>query len=129
MPRLALILVDEEHDLSFKQQDGFRYSARDIAVKRASELDIPIVLGILPLRTPRHAEFLHQKVAGINVPLPYTEAYASFGVRCIVGNEVPNNAGSLAAVEVTAPEGTILNAPPPAAVSGRARSALPLLPR
>ncbi len=57
--------------------------------------------------------------AGINVPLPYTEAYASFGVRCIVGNQVPNNAGSLAAVRVTAPEGSILNAPPPSAVSAR----------
>jgi len=57
--------------------------------------------------------------AGINVPLPYTQAYASFGVRCIVGNEVPNNAGSLAAVVVTAPAGCILNAPPPRAVSAR----------
>jgi N-methylhydantoinase B len=57
--------------------------------------------------------------AGINVPLPYTEAYASFGVRCIVGNEVPNNAGSLAAITVTAPEGSILNAPRPSAVSAR----------
>ncbi len=45
MPRLGLIVLDEEHDASFKQQDGFRYSARDIAVKRALELDIPIVLG------------------------------------------------------------------------------------
>ena len=57
--------------------------------------------------------------AGINVPLPYTQAYASFGVRCIVGNQVPNNAGSLAAVTVTAPAGSILNAPPPSAVSAR----------
>jgi N-methylhydantoinase B len=57
--------------------------------------------------------------AGINVPLPYTEAYASFGVRCIVGNEVPNNAGSLAAITITAPEGSILNAPRPSAVSAR----------
>lgn len=57
--------------------------------------------------------------AGINVPLPYTEAYASFGVRCIVGNQVPNNAGSLAAVKITAPAGSILNAPPPSAVSAR----------
>jgi N-methylhydantoinase B len=56
---------------------------------------------------------------GINVPLPYTEAYASFGVRCIVGNDVPNNAGSLATVRVTAPEGCILNARPPRAVSAR----------
>ncbi|MEQ8483216.1 MAG: hydantoinase B/oxoprolinase family protein [Pseudomonadales bacterium] len=56
---------------------------------------------------------------GINVPLPYTQAYASFGVRCIVGNDIPNNAGSLAAVRVTAPAGCILNARPPRAVSAR----------
>ncbi len=45
MPELGLMILDEEHDASFKQQDGFRYSARDVAVKRAAELDIPIVLG------------------------------------------------------------------------------------
>ncbi|MDX1379746.1 MAG: hydantoinase B/oxoprolinase family protein [Xanthomonadales bacterium] len=56
---------------------------------------------------------------GVNVPLTYTQAYASFGVRCVVGNDVPNNAGSLAVVRVSAPEGCILNAPRPAAVSAR----------
>ena len=56
---------------------------------------------------------------GINVPLNYTEAYASFGVRCVVGNDVPNNAGSLAPVTVRAPAGCILNAEFPAAVSAR----------
>jgi N-methylhydantoinase B len=56
---------------------------------------------------------------GINVPLTYTQAYASFGVRCVIGNDVPNNAGSLGAIRVTAPEGCILNAPRPAAVSAR----------
>lgn len=45
MPELGLIVVDEEHDASFKQQDGMRYSARDVAVFRASERGIPIVLG------------------------------------------------------------------------------------
>jgi len=45
MPRLQLIILDEEHDASFKQQDGFRYSARDVAVKRAAELRIPVLLG------------------------------------------------------------------------------------
>ncbi len=56
---------------------------------------------------------------GINVPLAYTRAYASFGVRCVVGSEIPNNAGSLGAISVTAPNGSILNAPPPAAVAAR----------
>ena len=56
---------------------------------------------------------------GINVPLPYTQAYASFGVRCLVGPTVPNNAGSLGPIRVTAPEGSILNAPSPCAVAAR----------
>ena len=42
---LGVIILDEEHDLSFKQQEGFRYSARDVAVKRAHQNNIPIVLG------------------------------------------------------------------------------------
>ena len=42
---LGLIIVDEEHDLSFKQQDGFKYNARDLAVVRAQKLNIPIILG------------------------------------------------------------------------------------
>ena len=42
---LRLIIVDEEHDSSYKQQDGLRYSARDVAVKRAMTLAIPVVLG------------------------------------------------------------------------------------
>jgi len=56
---------------------------------------------------------------GINVPLTYTQAYASFGVRCVIGGAVPNNAGSLGAVKITAPKGSILNAPDPAAVAAR----------
>jgi N-methylhydantoinase B len=56
---------------------------------------------------------------GINVPLAYTVAYTSFGVRCIVGPDVPNNTGSLDVVRVSAPEGCILNAPHPAPVQIR----------
>ena len=41
----GLIIIDEEHDPSFKQQDGFRYSARDLALVRAQRLGIPVVLG------------------------------------------------------------------------------------
>ncbi|MCA2998377.1 MAG: primosomal protein N' [Rhodocyclaceae bacterium] len=45
LPRLGIIIVDEEHDASYKQQEGVRYSARDVAVFRASQARCPIVLG------------------------------------------------------------------------------------
>lgn len=45
MPRLGLVVVDEEHDASFKQQEGLRYSARDAAVYRAKLAECPVVLG------------------------------------------------------------------------------------
>ncbi|MCC6535190.1 MAG: primosomal protein N' [Burkholderiales bacterium] len=45
MPRLALIIVDEEHDASFKQVEGMRYCARDLAIWRAQQCALPVVLG------------------------------------------------------------------------------------
>ncbi len=45
MPHLGLIILDEEHDLSFKQQEGFRYHARDVALYRAHLQQCPVVLG------------------------------------------------------------------------------------
>lgn len=45
LPHLKLLVVDEEHDPSYKQQEGLRYSARDLAVWRAHQLGIPVVLG------------------------------------------------------------------------------------
>jgi len=58
LPHLKLIIVDEEHDPSYKQQEGLRYSARDLAVWRAHQLSIPIVLGSATpsLETWHHAQ-------------------------------------------------------------------------
>jgi len=57
-----------------------------------------------------------QAKRGINVPFAYTTAYTVFGLGCIVAARIPNNAGSLEPLTVSAPEGCILNAAKPAAV-------------
>src|SRR6185503_20177431 len=60
VPKLALVVVDEEHDPSYKQQDGVRYHARDVAIWRAHARGVPIVLGSA---TPS-LETLHNVDAG-----------------------------------------------------------------
>jgi primosomal protein N' (replication factor Y) len=69
MARPGVLIVDEEHDGSFKQQDGFRYSARDLAVVRASRENICIVLGSA---TPS-LESLYNVRGGRYTHLPLTE--------------------------------------------------------
>src|SRR3712207_3797440 len=60
-----------------------------------------------------------QSERGINVVLNYTAAYTTFGVKCAISPEVPNNDGSFRPIHVTAPEGCILNALYPAPVGAR----------
>ena len=75
---LGLIVVDEEHDPSYKQQDGFRYQARDLAVMRASRAGIPVVLGsatpaLESLLNVQRGRYTHRrltkKVTGTRPPL------------------------------------------------------------
>jgi primosomal protein N' (replication factor Y) (superfamily II helicase) len=77
LPRLRLIVIDEEHDPSFKQQEGARYSARDLAVWRARQLGIPVLLGSATpaLETWAHAQAgryrrlaLDQRIGGGAMP-------------------------------------------------------------
>jgi N-methylhydantoinase B len=85
-----------------------------------SEIDLRVELTVS--REGILADFAGSSPAsqkGINVPINYTAAYTTFGLRCIVGPDIPNNAGSLEPFRVTAPEGTILSAPRPAPVAMR----------
>lgn len=58
LPQLGIIIVDEEHDGSFKQHEGFRYNARDVAIMRAQQLGVPIVVGTA---TPSLEAYLNVK--------------------------------------------------------------------
>jgi N-methylhydantoinase B len=69
-----------------------------------------------------HVDFAGTSAAsrfGINVPAAYTTAYTVFGLGCVIASHIPNNAGSLAPLTVSAPLGSILNAPKPAPVASR----------
>lgn len=64
MPELGLIVIDEEHDLSLKQQDGLRYHSRDLALVRASDRGVPVVMGtatpsLESLSNARSGKYLH----------------------------------------------------------------------
>jgi primosomal protein N' (replication factor Y) len=73
MPRLGLIVVDEEHDTSFKQQDGVRYHARDVAVYRARLRGVPIVLGSATPSLESYAQAKRGRYRRLDLPRRATE--------------------------------------------------------
>lgn len=100
MPDLGLIILDEEHDLSFKQQDGLRYSARDLAVMRAYRSEIPLLLGSA---TPS-LETLHNALGGryghLILPKRAGEARPPTIEVLDMRNEPPNGVLSARAIEL-----------------------------
>ncbi|MGL6112516.1 MAG: primosomal protein N' [Rubrivivax sp.] len=93
MPRLGLIVVDEEHDPSFKQQEGARYSARDLAVYRSRVEGLPVLLGSA---TPS-LESWHRAEQGRYRRLSLTQRVGGGGlpaVRVLDMNTVPRAGGS-----------------------------------
>lgn len=77
LPRLGLIVVDEEHDGSYKQGDGLRYHARDVALKRAHDAGIPILLGsatpaLESLRNAQEGRYSHYRLRrrATGAPIP-----------------------------------------------------------
>jgi len=96
LPDLGLVIVDEEHDQSYKQQDGFRYSARDLAVMRARRGDFPVVLGsatpaletLLNARNGRYQRLCLPERAGVAVP-PRIRLLDLRGKRLDVGMSEP----------------------------------------
>ncbi len=92
MPRPGLIVIDEEHDTSFKQQEGFRYHARDLAVVRAHQLKIPVVLGsatpsLESLMNAERGRYIHHRLTerAQTTPMP--------GVRVLDVRTRPLQAG------------------------------------
>lgn len=98
LPRLGLILIDEEHDASYKQQEGVRYSARDVAIWRARQRGVPIVLGSATpsLETWMHARAgryrrLRLDARAVSAALPQ--------VRCVDTRRQPTKEGLSTALQ------------------------------
>ena len=104
LDNLGLIIVDEEHDLSYKQQEGVRYSARDLAIVRAQQAKIPLVLGSA---TPA-LESLHNALAGRYQHLRLSaraNAQAMPSIRCVDASSMELAPESLQAIHQTLAKG------------------------
>lgn len=103
MPDLGLILVDEEHDASFKQQEGLRYSARDVAIFRANQEQVPIVLGSATPSLESWYNAQNGKYRLLELKQRAVKASVLPQIRCIDSTKTPIHEG-LSATVITAIE-------------------------
>ena len=80
-PDLGLIVVDEEHDASFKQHEGVRYHARDVAIYRGSRRDVPVLLGSATPSLETYAQAMRGRYRWLKLPLRATAHAALQPVR------------------------------------------------
>jgi primosomal protein N' (replication factor Y) len=83
MPKLMMIVVDEEHDSSFKQQDGLRYSARDMAVARGKQAGIPVILGSATPALETWYNAINGRYQLLELPARAVAEAALPAIRCI----------------------------------------------
>lgn len=101
---------------------GIYHATSVLDLADGSEVEINVALAIDPAEGAITVDFDGSSPAsryGINVVKNYTHAYTTFTIRSVLNPEVPNNAGSLAPIRVTAPAGSIVNARPPVPTTAR----------
>lgn len=100
LPNIGLIIVDEEHDLSYKQQDGVRYSARDTAIIRAQKKNIPIILGSATPSLETLHNALSQRFTHLRLTSRATSAVMP-SIRCIDSKETSLDPSIVQAIRTT----------------------------
>ena len=83
LPDLGLIIVDEEHDTSFKQQDGLRYSARDVAIFRGKQAGVPVILGSATPSLESYYNAINGRYLRLQLPSRAVKNATLPQVRCI----------------------------------------------
>ena len=98
MPRLGLVVVDEEQDASFKQQEGIRYSARDLAIVRARAADVPVLLSSATPSLETYRRALAGKYALVRLTRRAIESAALPAIRLIDTRKHPTQDGFAAPI-------------------------------